>query len=176
MKGIRLTLHNEGVVPLFNDPAYHWFWAKCEAIDLPLMCYMPETVALLAPIAQRHPRLRIIVDHAGLHARGPKDDAAWKDLSALLALARYPNVAVKVTSLPSFSTQPYPFLNLHRHVRAIYDAFGPERMIWGSDVTRLTSTYDENIRLFSEALDFLSEQDKEWIFWRSVTKWCDLTF
>ena len=92
----------------------------------------------------------------------------------LLALAKYPNVAVKVSSLPSFSTQPFPFPNLHRHIRAIYDAFGSQRMIWGSDVTRLTCRYDENIRLFSDALDFLSDEDKEWIFWRSLSEWCDV--
>jgi hypothetical protein len=49
-------------------------------------------------------------------------------------------------------------------------------MIWGSDVTRLTSSYDENIRLFSEALDFLNADDKEWIFWRSISRWCDVNF
>ena len=81
---------------------------------------------------------------------------------------------MKVSSLPAFSTQAYPFPNLHPHIRAIHDAFGAERMIWGSDVTRLGCTYDENVRLFSEALDFLSDEDKEWIFWRSVTKWCGL--
>ena len=174
MAAMRVTLHNERMRPLFEDSAYHWFWTRSEEIDLPLMCYVPGNLGLLQRIAQRHPRLRIVLDHAGRNARGPKDDAAWPDVPELLALAKLPNVAVKVSSLPSFSTQPFPFPNLQPHIRAIYDAFGPQRMIWGSDATRLTCSYDENIRLYSEALDFIGEEDKEWIFWRSLAKWCDV--
>ena len=174
MVGMRVTLHNDKMRPLFTDPAYHWFWACAEATDLPLMTYVLGGLTVLVPIIERHPRLRLVIDHSGRAAQGPKDDAAWHDVADLLALAKYPNVAVKVSSLPSFSTQPFPFPNLHRHIRAIYDAFGSQRMIWGSDVTRLTCRYDENIRLFSDALDFLSDEDKEWIFWRSLSEWCDV--
>lgn len=174
MVGIRLTVTDPSSRALFADRAYDWFWSGCEANDLPLMCYTPGEVSLIGPVAERHPDLRLVVDHAGRAARGPKDAAAWHDVSDLLALAGMPNVAVKVSSLPSFSTQPYPFPNLHAHIRDIYDAFGSQRMIWGSDVTRLTSSYDENIRLFSEALDFLNAEDKEWIFWRSISRWCDV--
>jgi predicted TIM-barrel fold metal-dependent hydrolase len=174
MTGMRLTLIRPDSRPLFQDSAYEWFWSRCEEINLPLMCYMPRGVALLEPIARRHPALRIVVDHAGRDAGGPKDEAAWHDMSELLALAKAPNVAVKVSSLPSFSTQPFPFPNLHPHIKAIHDAFGAQRMIWGSDVTRLTCPYGENIRLFSEALGFLSDDDKEWIFGRSLAKWCDI--
>lgn len=46
-------------------------------------------------------------------------------------------------------------------------------MMWGSDVTRLTCTYDENVRLFTEAVDFLSSEDKEWIMWRALNKALD---
>jgi predicted TIM-barrel fold metal-dependent hydrolase len=175
MKGIRLTVMDPGSRALFADRGFDWFWSGCQTNHLPLMCYTPGEVGLIGRVAERHPDLRLVVDHAGRAARGPKDAADWHDIADLLALARLPNVAVKVSSLPSFSTEAYPFANLHAHIRAIYDAFGPQRMIWGSDVTRLTSTYDENVRLFSEALDFLTASDREWLFWRSISRWCDVT-
>lgn len=175
MAGIRLTVTDLSSRALFTDRDHEWFWSGCEANNLPVMCYAPEAVGLIGPVAERHPKLRLIVDHAGRAARGPKDAAAWYDIADLLSLAGFSNVAVKVSSLPSFSTEAFPFPNLHVHIRSIYDAFGPHRMIWGSDVTRLTSTYDENIRLFSEALDFLDARDKEWIFSRSIADWCDVT-
>ena len=80
---------------------------------------------------------------------------------------------MKVSSLPCFSTEPYPFSNLHPHIHKIYDTFGPQRMLWGSDVTRLRSTYVENVRLFTEALDFVSTEDKEWIMGRAAAACCD---
>jgi predicted TIM-barrel fold metal-dependent hydrolase len=174
MVGMRVTLHNEAAERLFKGRDFYWFWERCEAIDMPLMCYVPRNIPVLAEIAQRHPRLRLIADHCARFAQGPKDEAAWVDIAELLKMAKLPNVAVKVSSLPSFSTQPFPFPNLHPHIRAIYDGFGASRMIWGSDVTRLTCTYEENIELFSRALDFLSEDEKEWIFSRTLAKWCDV--
>lgn len=174
MVGLRVTFQNAQMRPLLVDPAFHWFWARSEALDLPLMVYAPGQLADLVPILLRHPRLRLVIDHAGRDARGAKDDAAWSDIANLLALARHPTVAVKVSSLPSFSTQPFPFANLHGPIRAIHEAFGAPRMIWGSDATRLTSPYDDNIRLFSEALDFLSDEDKAWVFSRTLAKWCDV--
>src|SRR2546430_3812768 len=47
----------------------------------------------------------------------------------LLALAKHPNVAVKATGAPSYSSEPYPYRNIHGYLRQIYDAFGPERVV-----------------------------------------------
>jgi len=49
----------------------------------------------------------------------------------------YPHVAMKATSAPSYSDQPYPYRDIHDHLRRIYDAFGPARMFWGTDITRM---------------------------------------
>jgi hypothetical protein len=45
----------------------------------------------------------------------------------------------------------------------MYDAFGPRRLLWGSDITRLASTYPECLSHFREGLDFLSAEESEWI-------------
>lgn len=50
---------------------------------------------------------------------------------------------------------------------------GPERMLWGSDVTRLDWGYADNLRLFTKALEFLSANDREWILCRAAAKHCD---
>ena len=57
--------------------------------------------------------------------RAEKDDAAFGNLDELLALAKLPNVAVKATGAPGYSTQPYPFKNLHDGLQRIFDAYGP---------------------------------------------------
>jgi len=172
MLGIRPVFANAKALRLLNDPANEWCWETCEETGLPLMCFVFGNLKRLDQIAQKHPGLKAIVDHAGRNPRGAKDEEAWADLPELLALARHPNISVKVSSLPCFTTQPYPYPNLHGPIRAIYDAFGPQRMIWGSDITRLTVSYADNLRLFQEGLPFLSAEDKSWILGRAVAKIC----
>lgn len=172
MLGLRAFIQGDPWMSLLTE-GKSWFWKIAEETRLPVMTTIPGNIAGYEPILGRFPELRLIIDHAGRHPRGSKDEAAWADEQQLHALARYKNVSVKVSSLPCFSTQPYPFPNLHPHIRAIYDHFGPKRMLWGSDVTRLTCSYEENLRLFTEALDFLSSEDKEWVMGRAASVACD---
>ena len=74
------------------------------------------------------------------------------------------------SSAPCFSNEPYPFRDLHQFLRRIYDAYGPRRMLWGADRSRLTSTYQECLDLFQKGLDFLTEEDKEWILGKTLAE------
>jgi predicted TIM-barrel fold metal-dependent hydrolase len=90
-----------------------------------------------------------------------------------MALARYPNVAVKATGAPSYSSEPYPYRNIHPYLRQIYDAFGPERMFWGTDITRMPCSWRQCVTLFAEELSWLSARDKELIMGRALCTWLD---
>jgi L-fuconolactonase len=172
MLGVRAFIQGDPWMSLLTEEK-SWFWKIAEETRLPIMSHIPGNIAGFEPILQRFPELRLIIDHSGRHPRGAKDDAAWADADQMYKLARFKNVSCKVSSLPCFTNDPYPFKNLHRHIKDIYDNFGPQRMLWGSDLTRLTSTYEENIKLFTEALDFLSADDKEWVMWRAHSKALD---
>jgi predicted TIM-barrel fold metal-dependent hydrolase len=149
-----------------------WFWRGLVENDIPFMSSAPLALHLYEDVLKRYPDLRLILDHAGREPFTTKDEAAWRDIDVLLGLAKYRNVSVKVSSLPAFSTKPYPFPSLHEPIRRIYDAFGPRRMLWGSDVTRLLWPYEDNLRLFTEGLGFLGTEDKEWILGRSAATQC----
>lgn len=170
MLGIRLTLHRSPWRELFAQGALDWFWRAAERVDLPVMVYAPGMLAQIDLVATRHPGLRIILDHLALEV-GLEDDEAFASLDELLTLARHPNIGAKASALPCHSSQPYPFPGLHRHLFRVFDAFGPERVFWGSDYSRLPCSYRDAIALFSEALEFLSEQDREWIMGRALLKW-----
>ncbi|HUJ76730.1 MAG TPA: amidohydrolase family protein, partial [bacterium] len=141
-----------------------------EQAGLPIMVFAPGSVPVLDGIAARHPGLRLVLDHLAI-ANHLRDDAAFAHLPQVLALARRPNVAVKVSALPCFTTQPYPFPVLHQYIRQVYDAFGPRRMFWGTDWTRLPCTYREAIGLFTRELPWLPAADQEWIMGRAVCEW-----
>jgi predicted TIM-barrel fold metal-dependent hydrolase len=134
------------------------------------MVYVPGVVKQLDAVAGRHPGLRLIVDHLALPI-GEKNDPAFAALDEVLALARYPNVAVKPSALPCYTSETYPFSGLRHRLRRVYDAFGARRMLWGTDYSRLPCPYRQAITHFTEELDFLSREDKEWIMGRATAEW-----
>ena len=170
MRGLRFTFSKPQEIAWLTDGSLEWLWASAEHADIPVMVMLSGYLREAAKIAEAHPELRLCIDHLGL-VRQATDDAAFADLPLLLALADYPNVMVKATSLPCYSTEPYPYANLHGYLNQIYDAFGPERMFWGSDVTRLNCTYRECVTLFTEALAWLTPADKELIMGRAICDW-----
>jgi predicted TIM-barrel fold metal-dependent hydrolase len=170
MLGMRFTFHLDSQRPWLTDGTADWLWAACEKAGIPLMVFVPGSVPALDAIAARHPGLRLVIDHLAMHG-AKKDAAAFADLPKVLALAKHPNVAVKASALPCFSSEPYPFRGLHPYIRQVYDAFGPKRMFWGTDWTRLPCPYRQAITLFTEELPWLPAADKEWIMGRAVCEW-----
>ncbi|OLC17310.1 MAG: hypothetical protein AUH29_02385 [Candidatus Rokubacteria bacterium 13_1_40CM_69_27] len=170
MLGVRLTFHLPLWAAWLTDGSLDWFWAAAERASLPLMIFVPGQASAVGPIAARHPRLRLVLDH--LARRGElKDDEAFGDLDEVLALARHPNVAMKVSALPCYSSEPYPFPKLTKHIRRVWEAFGPRRMLWGTDYSRLPVPYRDAVRHVREGLDFLSKDDREWIMGRACAEW-----
>jgi len=170
MLGMRTAFH-QGRAPLWlEDGTADWFWDAAERYDVSVMAFAPEAVPKLGEIAERHPGLRLIIDHMGLSSalRGKPLDSAVENL---LKLARLKNVAVKVSALPCYVDEPYPFPTLHPLIRRVVEAFEPCRCFWGTDLSHLTSTYKQCLTLFTEELNFLSDKDKEWILGRGIAEW-----
>lgn len=148
-----------------------WVWSVAEKAGVPIYVGVAHPdVHVIDAIAERHPGLKLIFDHMAL-AAGVKDEVAFKDFDKLLVAARRPNIAVKVSALPCYTEAPYPYRNLHAYVRRVYDAYGPQRMLWGSDYSRLRGTYRECATMFTEEMKWLSSQDLEWIMGRSLCEW-----
>ena len=72
----------------------------------------------------------------------------------LLRLAGFSNVAVKATAAPAYATDGYPFRSVHDHLHKLFDAYGPDRMFWGTDITRMPCTWRECVTMFSEELSW----------------------
>jgi len=170
MRGMRFTFHLPPSSGWLADGSLDWFWAAAERVELPLMVSVPGQPGKIAGIAQRHPRLRFILDHMA-RPRGLKDAAAFADLDDLLALACHSNVAVKVSSIPSYSTESYPFRGLDTYLQRIHEAFGARRMLWGTDYTRLPVPYRDAVRHVREGMSFLSAGDREWVAGRACAEW-----
>lgn len=175
MYGLRLSFNTPEKQAFLTNGSLDWVWEEAERAELPVMVLIPGGVPHIGRIAERFPGLRVCVDHLGI-PRGAKNAAAFEHLPDLLALARLPGVSVKAGGLPTYSTiDAYPYPSLHGHLRRVYDAFGPERIFWATDLSRMTCDYREVVTMFTEGLSWLSEADKQLIMGGAVRNWLGWT-
>ena len=169
MLGVRMSFHVKPFVDWLDDGSLDWFWADCERLQLPVSALVPGMAGKLRPALERHPALKVLLPHMAcpLDTHLPESFAALDDV---LGLARFPNVFVMVSSAPCFSNEAYPFRDLAPYLRRIYDVYGPRRMLWGADLSRLRGTYKQCLDQFRYELDFLSAEDKEWILGRALAE------
>jgi predicted TIM-barrel fold metal-dependent hydrolase len=173
MLGLRYGFLQEPMRGWLEDGTLDWLWEAAERADVPIAMLATDSLAAIGRIAERHPGLRLTIDHLG--GRGGtttlKDAAAMTHMPALLALAKYPNVAVKATGAPGYSSEAYPFPTMQTFVRQIYDAFGPQRVFWGTDITKMPCSWRQCVTMFTEEMPWLSEPDKELIMGQAVCAW-----
>ncbi len=74
-------------------------------------------------------------------------------------LARFEKVHVKASAVPCYTHESYPFTGFKPHLQRVFEHFGPRRMHWGSDVSRLPCTYRQAVTHFVEELDFLGDEE-----------------
>ena len=170
MVGFRISFRHSGTHSWLDDVTADWFWAAAEKYDIPVMIFAPFAVEKIGQIAERHPGLRVIVDHMGLNVKW-KAKPLGPGVDVLLKFARFKNVAVKASCLPCYVDEPYPFPTLHPQIRRVVETFGPERIFWGTDLSQLPCSYRQAVTLFTEELNFLSASDKEWIMGRALAEW-----
>jgi predicted TIM-barrel fold metal-dependent hydrolase len=169
MLGLRFTFMREQSELLTSGSA-DWVWPAAEKAGLPVMFLAPGNIPKFASIAERHPGLTLIIDHMSLTAEIAKEKKIPEAIDAVVALAKYPNVSVKLSSAPTYSFDPYPWRDMTEHIRRCFDAFGPQRCYWGTDLTNAfaKSTYRQRVTHFTEELPFLSEEDKDWVMGRAI--------
>lgn len=172
MKGLRFTFNRPPQRQLLTEGHIDWLWPQAEAACVPIMLLVAHPdLHLIDRVAQRHPGLKLAIDHLGL-TEG-KDEVAFREIDQLLALARRPNIAVKASCLPFFTADTYPFRSLHPWLRRVYDAFGPQRMFWGSDLSRLPCTYRQCVTMFTEEMPWLAATDLDSIMGRGLCQWLE---
>jgi L-fuconolactonase len=101
----------------------------------------------------------------------PAPEEPFADLPQLLALATYANVAVKVSGACTLSHAPFPYPDLWDPLWRVFDAFGLERCLWGTDWTRAVKlvTYQEGVDAF-RSTERLSDSDKVALMGASLTR------
>ena len=114
-------------------------------------------------MAARNPDTVIVIDHLGLQQpfEPPVMAEPWADLPKVLALAALRNVTIKITGACTLSHEPFPYRDIWAPLARIFDAFGLDRCMWGTDWTRAVGllTYKQGVNAFRDT-DRLSPADK----------------
>ena len=136
--------------------------AAHSGLPVNLLCW--GFLPLIAKLAAKHPETTLVIDHLGLPQpfEPPAPPAPFADLDRLLALAEHDNVVVKITGACTLSHESFPYNDIWDPLARIFDAFGLERCMWGTDWTRAVKllTYEQGVRSFF-ATDRLSDGDRE---------------
>jgi predicted TIM-barrel fold metal-dependent hydrolase len=105
-------------------------------------------------VIDRHPDTRFIIDHLGIlqPRTPPAPPQPWADLPKVLELAKRRNAVIKVSGACTLSQKPYPFPDIWDPLRRIFDAWGIDRCLWGTDWTRAFAVvnYEQAVKPFLE--------------------------
>ena len=146
--------------------AHHKLWRKAEKLRAVFNMFIHNTqLPRLGMMLDRYPDARVIVDHVSQIDLA--DDDAQAQLDRLLALSKHPNVWVKVTDLTSVSpSKTYPFAKAMPYIEQVYQAFGSDRLLWGTGYPGATRTEFQRpclkmeLELVKEQFSFMSALDK----------------
>ena len=160
--GIRIFLRdNVSTDPA--DPAINRVLATAARHSLPVNLACTGRLDQARQLAARNPNTRMVIDHLGLPQphEPPPPAQPFADLPKLLALAAHDNVAVKISGACTLSHEPFPYNDIWDPLGRIFDAFGVDRCLWGTDWTRAVGllTYQQGVDAFRVA-DRLSEGER----------------
>ena len=164
-EGLRMHLGRAEDPAEWAAPDQDPIWRKAEELGACMLSLgSAEQQPAIAPIIARHPGVKVVLDHLG--GAPVQEEPPFRLLRKVLDLARYPNVYVKFTPRVGDGTDIYPFSDQHAVYERIYDAFGPRRLMWGTDFPHIFRNigYRAGLDLFRRHMAFLNEDDKEWLF------------
>jgi predicted TIM-barrel fold metal-dependent hydrolase len=139
---------------------------KCAELQIPVGYLIdPEHLPDVETLARRHSAVKMIIDHFGhCHTRDGGPDTN-PHLNRLIAMARFSNIYVKLTEWPRTSSEPWPHKDLHPWVEALLKAYGPQRLMWGTDFPFIVSQcgYKLGLELLTKETPGISQADMEWL-------------
>jgi L-fuconolactonase len=160
--GIRIML-NQQVSTDAADPGINRALAAAARQSLPvnLMCWGRLDQA--TQLAARNPQTVLVVDHLGLQQpfQPPPPAEPWAELPKVLALATHDNIRIKISGACTLSHEPFPYNDIWDPLSRIFDTFGFDRCMWGTDWTRATAllTYEQGVEAF-RVTKRLSDSDR----------------
>jgi L-fuconolactonase len=159
---IRIMM-TQGVSTDAADPGINRVLAAAARHSFPVNLLCWGRLAQVGQLAARNPETRLVIDHLGLQQpfEPPAPAEPWAELPKLLALAAHDNIVVKISGACTLSHQAFPYKDIWDPLSRIFDAFGIDRCMWGTDWTRAVGllTYKQGVEAF-RVTDRLSDSER----------------
>ena len=156
-----------------DHPGLNRILAAGAQAGVPINIMCSSKLPLLRELARRNPSAQIVVDHVGLVQphEPPAPPEPFADLPNVLSLAECDNVAIKISGACTLSHQPFPYPDIWEPLGKIFEAFGFDRCMWGTDWTRAVNllTYEQGVKAFL-VTDQLSDSERSALMGGTLTK------
>jgi predicted TIM-barrel fold metal-dependent hydrolase len=166
--GVRISPAADASGDWIRGPLMKPLWKRCSELRVPMTLLLPVSrLADVSPLIELHPELKVVIDHM---ADCPVDDPA--KLRQLNAMARFPNVFVKISHMWSLSKQAYPYEDAGQMVAKVRDTFGAERLMWGTDwpIKPELLSYAKRVELYQKGINFLSAVEREEVLYKTANR------
>jgi predicted TIM-barrel fold metal-dependent hydrolase len=136
-------------------PAMRETWRKTHALGLAIqMHFIPFYAPQIGALAERFPEMPVILDHLARSGQGTPDE-----YDQVLKLSRLPKIYMKFSGVSYSSKAGYPYRDVQPLVRRTFDAFSPDRMLWGGLGMNMAE-FKKNQVMFEEMFAFASAADR----------------
>ena len=159
--GARVVLSFEDVSA--DDPGISAILDAGGRAGIPVNVLCSRKLSIFREIARQHPNTQLVIDHVGLPQPfdPPSPDEPWADLDDVASLAEFDHVAIKISGACTLSHEPFPYADIWEPLGKLFEAYGFERCMWGTDWTRAVNllTFEQGVEAF-RVTDSLSDDER----------------
>ena len=156
-----------------DDPGINRILASGAQAGFPVNVMCSGKLPLFLELARRHPDTQMVVDHVGIAqpSEPPAPPEPFADLANVVSLAACDNVSIKISGACTLSHQPFPYQDIWEYLRQVFDAFGFERCMWGTDWTRAVGvlSYEQGVEAF-RVTDQFSDSERSALMGGTLAK------
>lgn len=171
VRGFRVYPRNHPVESWLDGDGMHAMWRCAQETSLSICPLInPNALPALDAMCEKYPDTKVVIDHvARIGVDGALRDA---EIAQLCRLARRPQTNVKVSAFYALGKKQPPYADLAPLIRRLYDAYGPQRLMWASDCPFQVAehSYADSIGLVRDRLDFLSASDQDWLLRKTAER------
>jgi predicted TIM-barrel fold metal-dependent hydrolase len=169
--GARIMLRDQPIEA--DHPGVNQILAAGGRAGVPVNIMAAGKLPLLRELARQNPDTQIVIDHVGIAQPfdPPAPPEPFADLPNVLAAAELDNVAIKISGAGTLSHEPFPYSDIREPLGRIFDAYGLERCLWGTDWTRAVNllNYEQGVEAFRVS-DWLSDSDRATLMGGSLAR------
>ena len=158
---------------VLTTPQNEALWETISELDAVIQFHLSAEFAdQVAAIAKRYPNLRLLLDHMGY----PRLSLPPEAFQPIVDLAGFLNICLKISDVKGRSEQEFPFSDVHPIIQRLHQAFGAERVLWGTGYPGHHRTkhnwlsLSDELALVREGFDFLTDDEKKMMLGENVAR------